>query len=111
RSSRRAITSPARSSARVWASEPLWARPTAERTISAITISVMVVYLLFADSRSVSQRFVLFQHVPHAVLSFWLGAQAHERFALQVQNILFGDIARRAPYATAQDTGQLLGNE
>ncbi len=100
-------TAAARSSGRVFFSVPRGALPTAVRMQSTITASFISILrcsqtrsLTFAPQLTafnafltgrlqlVPQRLAGLQHILHAFLRFWIPAQAQERFALQIQQIL-----------------------
>src|SRR5581483_1803431 len=99
RSSR--TTVPARSSGRVSASAPLWARPTALRTAAAITTSVM------AGTPSVAQGLVVEKHVLHPLARLLLAAQPEKALAFQFQHPGLGDGGGCTVQAAAQDRRDL----
>ncbi len=102
-SSKRRMTVAARSSGRVLRKLPRGALPTGVRRQSTITASISV--------RSVPERLARLQHVLHALLRFRIAAQAQESFALQIEQILFGNVLRAGQPAAAQDVRQLLGDD
>src|SRR6185503_15826307 len=79
---------------------PLWPRPTADRTASAMTISMGFL-------GSVPERLVVLKHVLHARLRQRLSAQADERLALELEDLVLGDGVRCARAAAAQNVGEL----
>src|SRR5262245_4869765 len=86
RATRPRTTSAASSSGRLVASAPLKPRPTAERTASAMTMSVI----------SIPQGLVVLEHVLHARLRERLTAQRQERFALEVEDLVLAHRVRGA---------------
>src|SRR5579871_58897 len=103
-SSNARMTVAAKSSGRVLRSAPLGALPVAVRRQSTMTACIGSVLAL------VPQRLARFQHIPHALLGLEVPAKAQERFALEVQQILFGDHLFAGQPTTRQNIRQLFGN-
>src|SRR6478609_5564539 len=98
------IAQAARSSGRVWRRVPLRARPTAVRTLLAITT-------FSGKAMLVPQGLVVHEHVTDAVERLLLAAQRQERFALQIEVVLIRHLGARRDEATAQHVGELVGDQ
>src|SRR5262249_8682272 len=91
-------------------------RPTADRTAETMTASLMVDSPCRQSARSmtralsfasVSQWLAGLERVRDALLRFFRSEEREECFALEVENVLLGDVAGW-PIASGQDVGEVL---